>query len=154
MSTKKKNERIVRDQQLISGIEKHLGKSAVIVVNGEKTKASELLAMLEQRIEANKPVAPAKAAWTACVNEEQRVVSETDPSVTGLLAYLRLMYAGSPEVLADFGIVPKQRRELTSAEKAERAAKARATRRLRNTLGKRQKAHIVAPGAVPNAAPS
>jgi hypothetical protein len=137
-----KGNRIHQDQQLISGIQKHFGKSGVLVGNGEKHTASEMIGMLERRIEAAEPVAQAKAAWQNAVRAEQALLAESDPVVRDVRKYITLLHGSSLEVLADFGIFPKSRRALTAEEMATRVAKSEATRRARHTMGKRQKAKV------------
>ena len=151
MSKTSQTQRINRDRQLIAGIEKHFGKGDFLVADGVKYKPAEILAMLKERIDVAQPVAPAKAKWMACVAAQEHVIASTDPTVAGVIAFLRVMHGASPELLADFGLAPKTRRELTVAEKAARADKARATRRIRHTMGKRQRERLSPPDA---AAPS
>jgi hypothetical protein len=138
MSTKAN--RINQDQQLISGIQKHFGKSDVFVLKGEKHSIPKIIGVLERRIQASKPVMPAKAAWLNAVREEENVLVESDPLVSDVRKYITLVHGSSLEVLADFGIVPKKRRALTAEEQATKVAKAEATRKARHTMGKRQKA--------------
>ncbi len=102
--------RVERDRQLLAGLAKHFGENDVLFVNGKKTKVAEALAWLEERIQVAAPVAPAKRAWLACVAEQERVVNETDPSVSGLVEFLRVVHAASPTTLADFGLAPKKAR--------------------------------------------
>ena len=116
---KSQSKRVERDRQLLAGLAKHFGKNEVLVVNGEKTKCSELLAMLEERIRVAEPVAPAKRAWMACAAEQERVVSATDESVTGLVDYLRLVHAASPTTLSDFGLAPKKKPRRRRARASE-----------------------------------
>ncbi len=44
-----KQERVTSDRKLVAGIEKKLGKSTSIVLNGRKMKMGELVAMIEAR---------------------------------------------------------------------------------------------------------
>ncbi len=110
MSNRKQSQskRVERDRQLLAGLAKHFGKNDVFFVNGKKTKCAEMLAVLEERIRVAASVTPAKRAWMACVAEQERVVTETDESVSGLVDFLRLVHAASPTMLADFGLAPKK----------------------------------------------
>ena len=137
-----KANRINKDQQLISGIQKHFGKSGVLVANGEKHTASDIIGMLERRIQAAEPVTQAKGAWHNAVREEQNILAESDPVLRDVFKYITLLHGSSLEVLADFGIVPKNPRALTAAELATKVAKSKATREARHTMGKRQKAKV------------
>jgi hypothetical protein len=55
------------------------------------------------------------------------------------VAFLRVTYAGSLDVLADFGIHPKTAAPLTVDAKAVAVAKRAATRAARHTMGSQQK---------------
>ncbi len=145
MSKTSQTQRIARDRQLMAGVAKNLGKDDVIVVRGKTYKPSEILAMLQERIDVTQPVAPAKAAWIACVKEQERVLAATDSVVADIIASLRLAHDGDVKLLADFGLAPRTRRELTPEQKVARAEKARQTRKLRRTMGKRQKEQLAAP---------
>ncbi len=154
MSTKSQDKRITRDSHLIEGISKHFGKGEHIAAGGKQYEPAEVVAMLKERIDVAKPVAPAKAAWIACVKEQSRVLEATDSVVLEVIAFLRLRHGGDDKVLADFGLAPKKRQGLTPEQKVARAEKARKTRELRHTMGKRQKEQLSAPAtAMPNGAP-
>jgi hypothetical protein len=55
---------------------------------------------------------------------------------------LLVAFADQVDVLADFGLTGRKTRVVTPEEKVTAAAKARATRAARHTMGKRQKAAI------------
>ncbi len=110
-------QRIARDRQLIAAIEKYLAKGSVFVVNGVDYKPSEIIAMLKERIDVTQPVFPARAAWLKCVAEQERVIAETTPVVEGFLALLRVMHGASPDLLNDFGLGPKPKRNRTPKER-------------------------------------
>jgi hypothetical protein len=137
----KKIDRIAREQQLMEGLATHIGKIGVIVIKGKKHKVSDVLTMLQARVDASKPVTPAKMAWLQLVENERRVLAETSQLVADVREYVALVHGSSREVLAAFGIVPKTR-PLTVDEKTERVAKAQATRKARGTRGHRQKEKV------------
>jgi hypothetical protein len=136
-----KQSRTLSDQQLKDGIEKHVGKTGAIVLRGENHTVADLLAALQQRIDAAKPVAPAKAAWTTAVQNEREVIAETKSLVDDVRKYVALVYGSSPLVLADFGILPKPQRPTTEV-KVSAVAKRKATRAARKTMGHRQRAKV------------
>jgi hypothetical protein len=146
--------RNARDQWLIAGIVKHLGKSGKVVLRGVTYTTAELTAKLQSRIEASNEADIAKAAWRAKVRVERARVEETSELVTDLRVYLATVYGSSLEVLHDFGFAPKDRRILRAAEKAQAALKGQATREARHTMGKRQKEKVKGDGAPPLPAPS
>ncbi|HEY8089983.1 MAG TPA: hypothetical protein VIF09_19110, partial [Polyangiaceae bacterium] len=68
---------------------------------------------------------------------------------------LKVIFAGQIEALADFGLkAPKPRTPLTNAQKAAAAAKAKATRALRHTMGSKQKAALTGTAPAPVTTPS
>jgi hypothetical protein len=151
MSANRRN-RTSSDEHLIAGIRKHIGKSAPLLLAGEKLSVAELTALLQSRIDTARAIVPVLAAWRLAVQADRKRVEQTQHVVNALRQYVAAMYGASLDVLADFGLAPYKRRQLTSAEQAERAAKAKATREARRTLGKRQKERIT--GATAPADPS
>ncbi len=145
-----KSNRINKELQLIQGIQKHYGKTDVIVLADVKHKVSEILSVLQQRVDASKPVAPARAEWLHVVENERQVLDETHDLVVDLTKYLAVVHRGST-ALADFGLVPA-RRALTAQETLEKVEKSRATRAARKTMGRRQKEKVK--GVAPSEAPT
>jgi hypothetical protein len=62
---------------------------------------------------------------------------------------VKATFGSSPDVLADFGLAPKARAQVTVEAKAVAAAKRKATRAARHTMGPKQKKGIT--GVVPDA---
>jgi hypothetical protein len=143
-----KSSRILSDQQLKDGIEKHVGKTGTFVLRGESHNVADILAALQQRIDAAKPVAPAKGAWTTAVQNARAVVDETKSLVADVRKYVALVYGSSPTVLADFGITPNAKRP-TAEAKAQAVVKGKATRTARKTMGRRQKAKVKGNASAP-----
>ena len=142
MSTTKTN-RVVQDQQLLLGLEKHFGKSAVLAFAGGKHKVADLLEALQARVDASSAVVPAKAAFHAAVEKERDAVASSEDTLAALRTWIVAVHGNDRAILSDFGLAPKkERRALTSAEAAQRALKAKATRAARHTMGSRQKAKI------------
>jgi hypothetical protein len=143
MKKKNKTSRMMRDQKLISGLQKHLGTSSGITLLGENRTIAQVVALLQARIDAAGPVAPAHAAWIALVKKERDVVASSDTLVSDLVKYVEVLFSTQPDVLADFGLAPKSRpHALSIEEKSSRLAKARGTRSARKTMGSRQKEKV------------
>jgi hypothetical protein len=144
---------------LIAGIQKHLGTTSITVDSTTYTSAN-VVTMLEGRVTASNALVAATAAFHAAVQANQ------DPVLTAFILKLtqaiRIMYASSPAVLADFGIAPPKTRVVTPETKVLAAAKAKATRKARNTMGSVQKKNVkgtvtsvtVTPDGDSSAAPS
>jgi hypothetical protein len=140
MSTK-----IVRndsDQKLIAGIAKHLKKGTTLVVAGEKYTPADIAKVLQRRIATTAQVVVAQAGWRKAVAEERDLINETHQTVSQIRQALEIMFAGSPEVLADLGIAQRKARLRSLDEKALARSKALATRLARHTMGPRAKAAV------------
>jgi len=148
---KSKTNRIASERKLQEGLEKQLGKSATVVLKGDKHKVSEILAILQERLDASEPVEKVKLAWITAAQKERRVLEGSNELVADLIQYIKAVHGASPEALAEFGIVPKPRR-LTAQERLETVQKAEATRVARGTMGRRQREKVK--GVVTNDAPS
>jgi hypothetical protein len=116
------------DRNLIAGIKKHLTKSEPITLDNHKYSVTELIQVLESRVEAQAPVALAKAAWLRAARAKEERLSQTDALVQAMKIYFLVRYGSSADVLADFGLAPKTRKESTVAEKYAATTKATATR--------------------------
>ncbi len=146
-----RNDKVAADQSLLDGINKHSATMPAIIVGGAAVPLKDITSTLQARIEAAKNVTPAKAPWQAAVqaDRDQRASSKT--LVTVLRQTLVLFFAGQVETLADFGLTGRKPTAVTPETRVAAAAKARATREARHTMGKKQKAKIK--GTVPAAAP-
>jgi hypothetical protein len=143
MATNSRSNRVtqqVSDQALIDGLNKHAATLASFSVGGENIKAPDVITSLKADIAAANAVAPAKAAWQVTVQAATSQRAQTGALVAKVKQALLVTFAGQVDALADFGLTPrKARAPLTSEQKAAAAAKARATRAARNTLGTQQK---------------
>src|SRR5271165_3963291 len=98
------------------------------------------MAALQADNAATNAVVPAKAAWQTTVQAAVNQNAKTAAMVSGVKQALKVMFAGQIDVLADFGLKPRKTpAPRTPAQKAASAAKAKATRTARNTMGPVQK---------------
>ena len=82
----------------------------------------------------------------------ERRARKTKALVSTCIQSISLSFAGQVDTLADFGLTPRKARVVTPEEQVIAAAKAKATRAARHTMGKKQKAAIkgtVAPTPAP-----
>ena len=134
--------RIIADQHLISGIPKHLDTRG-LVIDGQHYSRAQMVKALEGRVEVTTKVTASKARWQTDVRAEKTRIQATKRFVSGLRQTLLAMFGSSVDVLADFGLAPRRsQRELTAVEKVQRAARAKATRAARHTMGKRDTAKV------------
>ncbi len=142
MGSLSKSKQLAADQALLAGIVKHL-TGVPIIVDSQAQTLAQLTAVIQGRIDAAQAVVTARLALHAAVVAQAIKDDQTAAYVTSLREGVQAMFANSPDILADFGEVPrKARTPLTAAEKVIAAEKARATRQARGTVGKKKKAEI------------
>lgn len=139
--------------QLLTGFAKHWTLGG-LHVNSETLKPKEVTASLQAVIDAAARVAEARGALDAALHDEEVAIAENADIITCLKQVVTNAFKNKPDVLADFGLRKRNRKELTVEEKANAVAKLRATREARGTLGKRQKADIHGDPVVHPASPS
>jgi hypothetical protein len=153
---------LTRVQALIAGTQKHYPNGSFSLLNTAYTTATlvQLLQSLADALTAlNTAEASVKDAVLAVTAARAKVV----PVILAYTRQLRTTFGGATQTLLDFGVEPdKVPAPRTSEQKAEAAAKARATREARGTTSKKQKATIkgnvtgivVTPVTSPAAAPA
>jgi hypothetical protein len=135
-------------QKYVDGFNKHSASLPTMQVAGTLYKTADLITIIQARLALSNSVQTTKAAWQSAVK-----LDEDDPKTrifySGLRQAIQAAFAGSIESLADFGLAPRKAHVLTADEKVQSAAKAKATRTARHTMGKVQKQAIK--GTVPTA---
>ena len=139
------------DQQVIAGIKQDLQSMSLLPLGGTSYTPQSLVAVVQSRIDAANAVVTAKANWQSAAKTYKAI----DAQVTLVVRELRNLVIGafgatSPK-LADFGFSAPTRKPLTTEEKAAAAAKRKATRAARGTMGKQQKLKITGTTAAPAA---
>jgi hypothetical protein len=138
---KNKNDRMVVDQRLIAGVQKHLGGASLVLADKSFTTA-EVVAFLQKRIDAAGPVETARAAWMSLADAEKATVAETSKYVSALRALVKAMFGMNVATLTDFGIVLRTQAAPTAEAKVLKVARSKATRAARHTASPKQKAKI------------
>ena len=135
--------------QLIAGVQQYfIPGNVTVTVAGVVITPTAMTAALQSRVSTINASITAKAALSNAVAAEATTKATTKAIVSAIKQLALIMYANQPEVLTVFGIAPRKvPTPATSAELAERAAKAKATRIARNTMGPKQKAKVK--GVVP-----
>jgi hypothetical protein len=124
---------------LIAGVQKHEPNGTFTF--GSKTYAAPALVQLFQSLgEALDATDDARARWQDALTSERAVHASVLPVIEGFRQWIAVTHAGTPSMLADFGVAPrKARTTLTAEQQAAAVLKNRATRLARKTLGSRQK---------------
>jgi hypothetical protein len=139
----------VADQKLIDGLTKHQTLITALPIGGKTLTPSQAIAIVQARIDSSAASATTKASAHAAVVAARAQRAQSKQFVSALRQVIRSMFGTSTDILADFGLVPPKPHVESPATKVEAAAKARATRALRHTMGKVQKAAIKASSPVP-----
>ncbi len=128
---------------LAAGITKRLANAGQLTLAGGTftpaqvaTKLLEVV-QLEQDVDAARAATKAKVAAMAAQLPALRII------MSAFVQFLRAAFGNQPDVLADFGLEPKKAATpLTVEQKAAAAAKRKATRAARNTMGPVQKKSV------------
>jgi hypothetical protein len=144
MTTINRNQLQTADQKMIGGLSKHKGTIPSLPIGGKTLTPDEAIQVLQTRIDASNRSLAARASAQAAVLAERSERSQTRQFVSSLRQVVRSMFEGSADVLADFGLALRKPRKVDPQTKVTAAGKAKATRVLRHTMGKKQKAGIKA----------
>jgi hypothetical protein len=145
----KKTDVVSYYQQAINGLNEYLANKT-LVFNGKPVTSKAIVGIFQAQIDAMQASAAAHTAWLQAVAKER---ATEKGSIAPLLAALRHYVAAvfgvnSDEYLA-FGFQPPKPRVKSPQAKVIGAAKLRATRKARNTMGSKQRLAVT--GAVPSA---
>jgi hypothetical protein len=140
--TKTKGTVVALATKLIAGTSKHLGNGAQVTFAGGSYTATEITSKLQKLVTLRNNVEAAKASTRVKLAAEAADMPALRTFMGALVTYVKAVYGSAPDVLADFGVFPKARAPMTVEAKTAAAAKRRATRVARNTLGSKQKKDI------------
>jgi hypothetical protein len=131
------------DQQIVVGIDEEMQTTMTLHLGGVAYTTKSLAAVIQQRIDAANELFDARVRLYGALKKYAAVDQRVKPFVAELrLLVLSLFGEKSPRVVS-FGFAPnKKRRKLSAQEKVAAAAKARATRMARGTMGPRQRALV------------
>src|SRR5579859_7417548 len=153
-NTPKKNrtDQITAEQTLVDGFNKHAALIPSMVINGAAQTTKDIVTTLQSRIDSAKAAQSARATWQTAIRTDRTLRNTTKTYVSGVKQGLLVAFAVQLDTLADFGLTARAKHVATPEQKIARAAKAKATRAARHTMGKKQKAEIK--GTVPQTAPA
>jgi hypothetical protein len=156
MSTNQKVNRMeqqVADQAMADGLTKHAKTLPSFLLGSTSVQTTDVITALNTRITTASTVDSTRATWQAAILTDKNERAKTKSLVSGVRQALTVMFAGSVETLADFGLKPRKTPATrTPEEKVAAVAKAKATRAARHTMGTKQKAAIT--GTASKAAPA
>ena len=142
MSTGKNTEMALAGQ-LIAGLKKHFSNTSSLAFGSGTFTLAQVETSLQAIIDLRTAVDASKAATKAKIAAEVTQASPLRSQMAAFVAFVKVTFAKSPDVLADFGLKPKKApTPLTVEQKAAAAAKRDATRAARHTMGKVQKKEV------------
>ena len=143
MSTIGKTNEAAQAEQLIVGAKKHFATAASLAFASGTHTPAEIESALQTLIDSRAAVTAAKAVFDAKIVDEATQTAPLRPLVRAFAAFVKVTFANSPDILADFGFKPpKARTQLTVEQKAVATARAKATRAARHTMGTNQKKQV------------
>ena len=139
-----KNDQASRAKQLILGTKKHYPNDrAELKVGGATFTVNALTQLMQDFVDQREAVEASKAATKAKIETERARAPSQIATIVAFETVVRGTFGNSADVLADFGLAPpKARTPMTAEEKAVAAAKRKATRTARHTMGKNQKKSV------------
>ena len=126
------------------------GKS--VVLNGKVWKVADLRAAIQAVIDLFTATTASQAAWRKDVADEKTARASIRPDIDALRAYIGATYGTNSKVYTDFGFVARKQGKPSAKTVATRVEKTLATRKARNTMGKKARLKItgvVQPAIVP-----
>lgn len=138
-----RNDTVIADlTRLADGHEKHLPDTPFVFA-GRTYEGPELVAMIRAVRDAAKRVARAHAEVAEATRANLKMQADNAGLIQGAKKRVQLAYSNDSGKLADFGLAPQSPPGTMSTETLlVRAAKSRATRKERRTMGKKQRAAI------------
>ena len=133
----------VQATRIIQGLVKHFDKGRIYPVGGRRYTPKQLIDAFQAHIDAIERVDAAQAAVTAAVARERQIALRVRELARQLKQTVTVELGFSIAGWSDFGWeVPKPPGPKKLDAKLQGAKKARATREMRHTMGKRQKKKI------------
>jgi hypothetical protein len=144
----KKTEVVSIYQHAIEGVQKCLA-GTTLTLAGKRVTSAAAIAILQQRIDVVQASAAAHTAWLQAVAKERETTKAISaPFLAALRLYVAAMFGIHSDEYRAFGFVPPKPRIATLAAKVVGAAKLRATRKARHTMGSKQRRAVI--GVVPS----
>ncbi len=142
-NSRSKNKDAALATVLIAGIQKHFGNVPSITFAGRTMTPAQLTSDLQVLVNLRSDVIAAQTAAKAKLATEESQAPAIDATMVAFVDFVRGMFAGQPEALADFGQKTKKaRKPLTADEQAAANAKRQSTREARGVVGKEKRKAI------------
>jgi hypothetical protein len=140
--TQGKGTAVALAEQLVAGTNKHFANLTHVAFAGGSFTPTQITEKLQALVKLRNDVDAAKALTKAKLAAEKTDMTSLRIFMDAFVTFVKAAYGTSPDVLADFGLHPKARTPLTVEAKAAAAAKRKATRAARHTMGAIQKKSV------------
>lgn len=138
---------------IIAGLKKHYvnGSQVLTFPGGLATSTVDAtVGKLQAIVDNRAAVVAARSALADKLKAEDAARVDLDAFLVEVEGFVRYQFGGDPNALADFAVKPRAKpKPLTAEQKAARAAKAKATRQLRDAAKKAAAKATVAPAPSP-----
>src|ERR1017187_5422976 len=104
------------DQSLIDGLTKHENSLSSFLVGGTSFRTSDIITALQARIASANTAQSTRATWLTTVKANANERASTQTLVSGVKQALQVMFAGSIDTLAEFGLKPRKARTAPTPE--------------------------------------
>jgi len=139
-----------RDANIIAGIQKHLQSVTSISLDGVAYAPADLVKLFQSQIDQANACTAAKTAFLNTVKAKAALDAEVKPILELLQSYVGNAFGRSSQAFGDFGFTLRKSNKVQNTEdKAAAAKKREATRKVRNTMGSRQKEKVKGTVEVP-----
>ena len=129
-------------KQLIAGAAKHLANDTQVKLAGSSYTSAQVIDRLQAVVNLRQEVDASKASTKAKLAAEKTEMPALRALMRALVTYVKAAFATQPDVLADFGIIPKVRTPMSAEAKTAAAAKRKATRAARKVMGSKQRLQV------------
>jgi hypothetical protein len=129
-------------RKVIAGIKANLTGGGAIILGGQKYQPADLVKIFQAQLDAMDAVTALEAKLASARVTRGKAARRTAPVLRVLEEYLRGVLGGTNPGLMEYGFVPDAPRKVSVRTKAEAAAKARATRIARNTMGPKERLKV------------
>jgi hypothetical protein len=137
-----KRRRVSRESRLeaiIQALGTHFPGASALQLAGQSYSVPELAQMLQDEIDAIEATRLVEAQRTSTIARERAFKERNEPILAALGNLVRGLYGANTSVLNAFALDAPKKPRKTIEVKVETAKKAKATRKVRRTIGKRQK---------------
>ncbi len=137
-----KSTKVARDEGLIAGIRKKLQDTDDLVILGVRYTPESLAAEYRRHLEKMQEVTQREIAWRMAVDQEGTLETKIKVLTEHVKAYLAGRFGPSSAELRAFGLKPRKKAVTRVETKRLAIEKRLETRKLRKTMGKKQRKRI------------